>query len=168
MTWAEISSAAVFNVPAWAGGVPGVLNIDMDHTAMYTNDSSVFQITTKVLGGSTFHGIGAKVPGHYLAKTEVDISNGDTAGIVEISWSSTPGHEAFYGSAGFNFLPIGVGPRGSNQTMPYMETLVTCAAITYPTDPFIIQVSNFSGAILQVSTVDMIVVQMDTDQTLIG
>jgi hypothetical protein len=155
---------AIVTVPAFAGGSPGQSNIDMDNAVIYTNDASVFQITTVVLGGSTFHGIGVKTPGHYLAKAAVDISNGDTAGAIDIVWGATPGFQAGYGGAGFNYIPIGVGKRGNNEFMPYMETLVTCGAISYPTDPFILRVANWSGAAVQV-VVDMIAVQLDTDQT---
>jgi hypothetical protein len=164
LKWAAYSAAGFTNVPAWAGGTPGVASLDGDHVGIYTNDASIFQITTKVIGGFTFHGVGVKVPGHYLAKAQVIIDNGDTAGTVETIWSDTPGFEDSYGSAGYIYLPIGSIVRGVNQVNPYMEALVTCGAISYPTDPFLIQVTNHSGAIVR-AFYDMIVFQLDTDQT---
>jgi hypothetical protein len=156
-TFAAMSAPAIVTVNAGTSKI-----VDMDPAVMYTNAPSVFAIGSKVIGGTTFHGMKVIADGHYLAKGQGIVGGLSAAntGFVGALWFDFPGAGASYGSGGvFVNCPIAVA---QGQWDPYIENLVTVSGGS--SDIWLMQVHN-TTAVNVTAYLDMVAVQLDTDTT---
>jgi hypothetical protein len=129
----------------------------------YTNAPDVFAQVSKVIGGTTYYGVGYKTDGHYLhwVNFAPTAQSGSRAYDYDIAIYNEPLSETqFQGrpSGEYDTIPVHVDQAGRN--FPYLST----ADGADPSDPMLWSIINYTNLSWQAG-LHLIVVQLDTDNT---